>query len=265
MNQPVVPVDLSHVELIDLSHPWGVDTPAFVGYDGPVVKWIKRPAFDRVGGQKIETTLHVGTHLDAPIHFITGGKDIASLPLDRLFGPGVVVDISDEVGDYDIYTPEHIIRKVEVRKGDILIIHTGYHHYYNHGDRPDEERYFCKHPGPTREFAEWALSMELRWIGIDAGSADHPMNTIIRKLRPDLAREAERKLGRPLDEIFPDREFQLMHNFLFPHDLVHVENVGGDIDRVLNQRVWIGCFPWKFEGGEAAFCRVVAFVQKHGA
>ncbi|HEY8416366.1 MAG TPA: cyclase family protein, partial [Thermaerobacter sp.] len=106
------PVDLSGIKLVDLSHPWSVHTPAFASYEGPVVKWIKRPAFDRVGGQKIETTLHVGTHLDAPIHFITGGKDIASLPLERLFGPGVVVDISDEVGDYDIYTPEHITRKV---------------------------------------------------------------------------------------------------------------------------------------------------------
>ena len=33
-------------------------------------------------------------------------------------------------------------------------------------------------------------------------------------------------------------------------------------DEVLNQRVWIGCFPWKFNGGEAAFCRLVAFVGK---
>jgi arylformamidase len=254
--------DLSGVRLVDLSHPWGVHTPAFAGYDGPIVKWVKRVAFDRVGGQAIETTLHVGTHLDAPIHFITGGKDIASLPMDRLFGPGVVVDISDEVGDYDIYRPEHITKKVDVRPGDILIIHTGYHHFYNHGDRPDETRYFCKHPGPDREFAEWALSMQLRWIGVDAGSADHPFNTVIRRLRPDLAREAEQKLGRPLSEIFPDHEYQLMHNRLFPYDLVHVENVGGDIDLLLNQRVYIGCFPWRFEGGEAAFCRVVAFVRE---
>jgi kynurenine formamidase len=31
------------------------------------------------------------------------------------------------------------------------------------------------------------------------------------------------------------------------------------IDEVLDQRLWIGCFPWKFKGGEAAFCRLVAF------
>lgn len=247
---------------MDLSHPWSSDTPAFASYDGPVVKWIKRPAFDRVGGQALETTLHVGTHIDAPIHFVTGGKDVASLPLERLFGPAVVVDISDAVGDYDIYTPQTITDRAEVRRGDILIIHTGYHHFYNHGDRPDETRYFCKHPGPTMAFAKWCLEMDLRWIGVDAGTADHPMNTVIRRLRPDLARACSAHLGRSLDEVFPDEEFQLMHNHLFPHDLVHVENLGGDLDLVLGQRLTVGCFPWRFVGGEAAFCRVVAFVRE---
>ena len=40
----------------------------------------------------------------------------------------------------------------------------------------------------------------------------------------------------------------------------HAENAGGMIDEVLDQRLWIGCFPWKFMSGEAAFCRLVAFV-----
>jgi len=38
--------------------------------------------------------------------------------------------------------------------------------------------------------------------------------------------------------------------------------ISSEIDRVLDQRVWIGCFPFRFKGGEAAFCRFVAFVEK---
>jgi kynurenine formamidase len=58
------------------------------------------------------------------------GKDITSLQLnDFLVGPGVVVDLSDATGDYQIYTPQMIEERVEVREGDILIIHTGYHHF----------------------------------------------------------------------------------------------------------------------------------------
>ncbi|HEX8917095.1 MAG TPA: cyclase family protein [Chloroflexota bacterium] len=245
--------------LIDLSQRWSSLTPGWPTYGAPLVQWAKRLSTERVNAQRIETLLHVGTHIDAPLHFVSNGKDVASLPLDRLYGPAVVVDISDECGDHDIYTPEHITRKVEVREGDILIIHTGYHRYGYDQPEADEVRYFCKHPGPNREFAEWCLDMKLRWIGVDCGSADHPMNTIIRRLRPDVAAEAESHLGRSLDDIFPDSGYQIMHTFLFPHDIVHCENVGGDLDEVLGQRCEIGAFPWRFVGGEAAMCRIVAF------
>jgi len=54
---------------------------------------------------------------------------------------------------------------------------------------------------------------------------------------------------------------QLTHNALFPKDCMHIENLGGDIDapELQNKRLILGCFPWKFKGGEAAFCRAVAF------
>jgi len=123
----------------------------------------------------------------------------------------------------------------------------------------DETRYFIRHPGPTRAFAEWVLERGVRWLAVDAGSADHPMNTVIRRLRPDEAEDAEARLGRRLDEVFPRRDYQIMHTLLFPHDVVHVENLGGEIDRVLDRRVRFGCFPWRFQGGEAAFCRAVVF------
>ena len=40
-----------------------------------------------------------------------------------------------------------------------------------------------------------------------------------------------------------------------------IENLGGDIDakELQNKRLVLGCFPWKFKGGEAAFARCVAF------
>src|SRR6266853_1967416 len=84
------PIDLSNMQVIDLSQNWDINTPSFATYEGPTVKWIKRPAFEKVGGQFISSTLHVGTHLDAPLHFITNGQDIGSIPLSKLVGPGVV-------------------------------------------------------------------------------------------------------------------------------------------------------------------------------
>jgi arylformamidase len=257
------------VNLIDLSQDFSVHTPAFASYDGPSVKWVKRLAFDRAGGQELTSTLHVGTHLDAPAHFLSGGKFIGDLAIDWLVGPACVVDLEKMgVGDFDLYGPEEFERwesatGIPIERGDILVIHTGYHKHYpeNWANRSevDETKYFIRHPGPTRTFAEWVLDRGVRWLAVDVGSADHPMNTVIRRMRPDEAEDAEQVLGRSLDDVFPKADYQIMHTYLFPHDVVHVENLGGDIDKVLDRRVTFGCFPWRFQGGEAAFCRAVVF------
>jgi kynurenine formamidase len=249
------------MNIIDLSQPWGYQSAPFPGQSGPIVSWEKRLSSDRVNVQRITSTLHVGTHLDAPLHFVSDGKDIEALGLQRLYGEGVVVDVSAAVRDYSIITPELVMAAADIRPGDILFVHTGYHRYSTYGASPDEERYFCKHPGPDRRFASWALSMRLRLLGVDASSMDHPMNTAIRRLRPDVAALAAESLGRDLDEVFPPDSFQCMHRDLFVEELVHVENLGGDIEQVLNRRTTIGVFPWRFRGGEAALCRAVAFVE----
>ena len=263
---------LESMRVLDLSQDFSMHTPAFASYDGPSIKWVKRLAFDKVGGQEITSTLHVGTHLDGPVHFWSAGKTIGELPLPWLVGSAVVVDLERMgVGDYQLYGPEHFERweretGLKVERDDILIIHTGYHRFYNENwvDRGqvDETRYFVRHPGPTREFAEWVLDRGVRWLAVDAGWADHPMNTVIRKIRPDEAEDAEAALGRSLDELFPRQDLQIMHTLLFPHDVIHIENLGGQIDEVLDQRIQFGCFPWKFVGGEAAFCRAVAFLEE---
>jgi kynurenine formamidase len=249
-------------KVVDLSHPWGMDTPPWVGYPSPKITYTQRLPYNKIVSQWIETSLHIGTHMDAPLHGTPGGCDMASIPLDQLVGDGVIVDISADVGDWGFITPEMITKRADVRKGDILLYHTGYHDYYTYGKTPDEERYMCKHPGPlSPEFARWVVDMQFKWIGFDLGSGDHPMNTTIRDMRADLAREFEAKVGKPMEEIFPRKDFFFMHRIPFAARIPHVENIGGDIDQVLNRRCRIGAFPWKFKGGEASICRVVAFLD----
>ena len=52
-----------------------------------------------------------------------------------------------------------------------------------------------------------------------------------------------------------------MHTLLFPHDVIHIENLGGRLDEVLDRKIQFGCFPWRFQGGEAALCRAVAMID----
>jgi arylformamidase len=253
------------MKLIDLTIPLGIGTPAWPTYEPLQVKYFKRLAPNGANGQLVTHSNHVGTHLDGEIHFYTPGKDIASLSLDYLVGPGVVVDISDAVGDYDVYTSEMIEARAEIRDGDILIINTGYHKYGWDQPEADEVRYMVKHPGPDREFAEWCKRRKIRWIGVDCGSADHPFNTAIRGWMPRFAKECDdhmrRKYGKGLEEIFEDGKYQLMHIELFNHGIIHAECLGGDIDLLNGRRCTIGCFPWRFVDGESCIARIVAFVD----
>jgi arylformamidase len=160
-----------------------------------------------------------------------------------------------------VIKPHHITDKMEVKQGDILIYHTGYHHYYNGADQEDEQRYFLRHPGGDREFAEWVAEMQFAWTGFDCASGDHRINTSIRYKREDAARQYEKTIGKPIEDVFPADDIFVMHRVPFGAGVCHVENMGGDMEKVLNRRCLIGAFPIPTEGGEASPCRVVAFVD----
>jgi kynurenine formamidase len=265
---------MDEVEVYDLTQRLSIHTPPWPSYMPLGIQYFKRIAGAHMGqganGQIITTSNHVGTHMDGEIHFHASGRSIGDVPMKEWVGPGVVVDISDQVGDYDLYSPEMLMKKAEIKKGDILIINTGYNRYAWDQKQSDEVRYFVKHPGPGPGFHKWAIDMELKWIGVDCGSADHPMNTIIRQWHPARFKEAEEKLMakykvKSWDAYFPqDEYYQVMHIKLFPKKIVHAENLGGDINKLSNKRAWIGCFPLRGIELESAMCRIVALLPKTG-
>jgi arylformamidase len=259
---------MKKVKMYDLTQRLSVHTPPWPSYMPLQIGYFKRLAGAHMGqganGMLIQTSMHVGTHMDGEIHFASNGRPIGEVPLEEWCGEGVVVDISDEVGDYDLYTPEMIEKRVEVKEGDILIINTGYHRYAWDQPEADEVRYMVKHPGPSPEFHKWVLQKKIKWIGVDCGSADHPMNTILRDWHPKLFKEAEAKLkekyGKTWEEMFPPEEYyQVMHLKLFPERIVHAENLGGEIDKLSNKRTWIGAFMWRAIELESCIARIAAF------
>jgi kynurenine formamidase len=186
--------------------------------------------------------------------------DIASIPLDRLCGRAVVADLSDILGDFGLIRPRDIEERVEVRPGDILLIHTGYHRHYNGGPEPDLIRYFCKHPGGDEAFADWLVERRVRWIGVDMSGPDHPMNSNSRHHWQLVWEEASAVMG-DIDARFPLKGQTIIHRRLFAHNSPIVENLNGEIIRLKDKDAFVMAFPWKFAGGEAAFVRVVAFVK----
>jgi kynurenine formamidase len=133
---------LASFEVVDLTQPLSEDTPVlrlpepFVNTPGLSRRELSR--YDERGPawawDVLEIGEHVGTHFDAPIHWITGrdGQDVASVPPSRLVGPAVVLDFSAEAAEDNdwVLTVDHV-RAFEANNGPIpegawLLLRTGW-------------------------------------------------------------------------------------------------------------------------------------------
>ncbi len=272
---------LQNANWYDLNMGCSIFTPPFPGEKALEVHFFKRLTGAYGGGagangQLIEWSNNTGTHLVGERAFHSGMRSIAEIPLEEICGEAVIVDLSAELTHYDLITPDMITTKVAIKKGDILIINTGYH---KHGwDQPDvpnsamqggienkEFGFYVRHPGPTLELYEWALEMELKLIGVDCGSAEHPMNTNIRYMHAREFEKAEAKLGTAWDEKFPpDKYYDMTHRQMPKAGLRLLESLGGQIDALSNQRVWLMVGPIPFMEVESAWCRVMALTPPDG-
>lgn len=253
------------MKLIDLTQTWSVQTPTWPYFPSNSVRNFHSHHRDGVYSTIIETNMHSGTHVDAPQHNNPTGWYMHQVPLESLFGPTVIVDVSHMVDDYTILTKE-MFQEAEkkappIQKGDSVIVYYNWHRFNWEGKNADEVRYFCKCPGPSLDLTDYLISKDIRWVGSDAPSFEHPFWTAIREYRPDLVREMETKFGKSIEEMLPSKYFLQAHRRMLDKNMMHVDNIGGDIDKVVNQRLTVGAFPWKFHRGDASICRLVAFVE----
>ncbi|MGD8622675.1 MAG: cyclase family protein [Anaerolineales bacterium] len=261
---------MENSQMLDLTIPFSVQTPQWLNYIPLSVTYTKRVGGQFFGmgrnGSICNASIHLASHMDGEKHFYPNGRAIGEVPLEQWVGPGVIADISELVSNSSVYTPDMIQQVVDIRKGDILIIKTGWSKFGWLSPESDEFRYMVKHPGPSPDFSDWCVDMEIKWIGVDAVSADHPMNTIMRIWHPKTFEEANRKLiedfGKDWDEMYPlDKYYQDMHLNLFPKRIVHAENLGMDIEKAQSGRYYIGCYVQKAVEAESMWGRFVAFKE----
>ncbi len=261
---------MSAAKMLDLTIPLSVQTPQWANYVPLSVTYTKRVGGQHFGmgrnGSICNASIHLGTHMDGEVHFWPAGRTIGQVPLEEWVGPGAIADISELVSNSSVYTPEMIESVVDVQEGDILIIKTGWHKYGWISPDSDEFRYMIKHPGPSPDFSQWCVDKKIKWLGIDAVSQDHPMNTIQRLWHPKTFEEADAKLvedfGKDWDEMFPlDKYYQDTHLNLFPKKIVHAENLGMDIATAESGRYYIGCYLQKGIEIASMWGRFVAFKE----
>ena len=91
--------DVAGWRMVDLSHAYGGDTLYWPtdtdGFRLDTLAEGETPGGYFYAAKAFATAEHGGTHLDAPFHFAERGDDAATIPLDRLILPGIVIDVSE--------------------------------------------------------------------------------------------------------------------------------------------------------------------------
>jgi kynurenine formamidase len=182
------------VELVDLTQPLSEATPVhrvpdpFVNTQG--LRMTELSHYDERGPRwrwhHLELGEHVGTHVDAPMHWISGrdGTDVAGIPPTRLVGPAVVIDRSAEVeADPDYLLTLDDLRAFEAEHGRLpdggwLLYRTGWN------VRADKTSTLLnvvdgrpRSPGLTPEAARWLaqetgiVGIGVETVGTDAGAS----------------------------------------------------------------------------------------------
>ena len=67
---------------------------------------------------------HVGTHVEAPLHFLSAGGDTASIPIDNLIGPAIVLDFRHKQVNEAI-TLKEVQAAGDIQIGDRVLVMTG--------------------------------------------------------------------------------------------------------------------------------------------
>ncbi len=80
------------MEYIDLTHPFRAAMPVFPGDPSATLTETLHVATDGCADHVVHSGMHVGTHIDAPAHMLTGGTTIDAFPIASMHTRGVVVD-----------------------------------------------------------------------------------------------------------------------------------------------------------------------------
>lgn len=119
----------------------------------------------------VSTDLHTGTHLDAMLHCVAGGKDAAALPLEHCVGPAFVIDLQHRGVKGALFTPADFLPHAdEIKRHGKLLVKTG---WAQHWDTP---AYHDAFPGFSRDAATYLVEeLGIHLIGVEQASI-HPVD-----------------------------------------------------------------------------------------
>lgn len=191
-----------------------------------------------------ETAEHGGTHIDAPIHFVANAASVDEIPLTRLMGKGIKINVSEKVKtdhDYQILVEDFIDWEKEngtIPDNSIVLLETGFSKLYpnkkeylgteERGEAAVKQLHF---PGLSPEAATWLVTnRNISSIGLDTASIDYGQST----------------------------DFQ-SHVILLSANIPAFENVA-HLEKLPIKGFRVIALPMKIEGGSGGPLRIIAIV-----
>ena len=250
-SKPEPPPTLLAGAWVDLTHDFAADTiywPTADTFQLDVLSYDYTSAGYFYAANNFRAAEHGGTHIDAPVHFSEGGWTLGEIPLERLIGPGVLVDVSEQsAADRDLLImPEHLkaweAEHGRIPEGAIVLFRTGFDAFW-----PDRSSYMgtsrrgvdavaeLHFPGLSPAAARWLTeNREIHAVGIDTPSIDFGQS--------------------PLFEA---------HQILFAANVPALENVAS-LDQVPPLGATIVALPMKIRDGSGGPLRIVAYLPPAG-
>ena len=185
---------LEQSRIVDLTHSFGSDTIVWPTEQDFTL--IVQHAEHTSGGyyyasNRIEMPEHGGTHIDAPIHFSQGKQTLDEIPIDRMLGSGVRIDVAEQCGqdrnyrvtvsDFERWEIQH----GRIPSGAIVLLDTGFAKFW-----PDRKEYIgtelrgeegvrtLHFPGLHPDAAAWLVwERQVKAVGINTASIDYGQST----------------------------------------------------------------------------------------
>lgn len=238
--------DLRQTRLLDLTHPFDAETLYWP--TSPSSFELEQLAYGETPGgwfyaaNKFSTPEHGGTHLDAPIHFAAGRWTADEIPVQRLSGPAVVIDVRQQsASDADYLLTLEDVQAWEaehgpVPTGAIVLLHTGWGQYWPDrasylGDDTPGDASNLHFPSYGEEAAAYlAETRKVSILGVDTASIDRGQS----------------------------KDF-LVHRLANEANIPGLENVA-NLEQVPATGAWVMAFPMKIRGGSGGPVRIVALL-----
>jgi kynurenine formamidase len=154
------------MQIVDLSVPIGEATlsPPSVNLQLTMTSYHRGPGFWQAS--KIEMLLHTGSHVDFTKHVQAEGETAVDVPLDRVFGDALVINLSHVGPNHEISVTDMEAHAQAIQPGDIALVRTDWTEKH-WGNFPT---YYMESPYCSAGAAQWLVDRGAKAIGFDCFS-----------------------------------------------------------------------------------------------